>query len=56
MHIFWYRPLGEGDTPGKAEKWERTFKIFAKEKSFFVRAPTVQLKEDWLEAIREATR
>mmetsp|Transcript_26350 Transcript_26350/g.43976 ORF Transcript_26350/g.43976 Transcript_26350/m.43976 type:complete len:152 (-) Transcript_26350:409-864(-) len=49
-------PLAEEDTPGRAEKRNRTFKVLAKEKSFFLRAPTVESKEAWLEAITIAAR
>jgi len=50
------RPLGEGEQPGKKEKRNRVFKILAKQKSFFVRAPTVELKDHWMKAIQEAAR
>lgn len=50
------RPLSEEDKPGNVEECERTFKVLSKQKSFFVRAPTLELKDLWLKAIHDAAR
>jgi hypothetical protein len=50
------RPLSDEDHPGKADKRVRTFKILAKQKSFFLRAATVPLKDQWLQAIQDCAR
>lgn len=56
LFVALYRPLEEGEKPGKPEKRKRVFKILAKQKSFFVRAPTLELKDQWMQAIQEAAR
>lgn len=50
------RPLSDEDHPGKADKRVRTFKILAKQKSFYLRAASVPLKEQWLQAIQDCAR
>lgn len=51
-----HRPLADEDRPGKEDKRARTFKIMSKQKSFFMRAPTVEVKDEWMQAIQEAVR
>jgi hypothetical protein len=50
------RPLSEEDKLGTAEECDRTFRVMSKQKSFFLRAPTVELKDQWLKAIHDAAR
>jgi hypothetical protein len=52
----WRSPLDTDDRPGKADKRDRTFKILSKKKSFYIRAPTVELKTEWLNTIQEQAR
>lgn len=56
VFILQYRPLAVDDRPGKEDKRARTFKIISKQKSFFMRAPTVEAKDEWMQAIQEAVR
>ncbi|KAJ1384082.1 hypothetical protein B484DRAFT_460129 [Ochromonadaceae sp. CCMP2298] len=51
-----FRPLEAGDEPGRPEKYCRTFKVLSKEKSFFLRASSVERKDAWVKAISEAAR
>lgn len=50
------RDLSEQDQPGKAEKRKRAFKVMSRQKSFFVRAATLELKDKWLTALKDAAR
>ncbi len=47
--------IGDLELEGN-EKRERIFKLCSKQKSFFLRGQTKEMKADWFEEIRDAAR
>lgn len=50
-----HRPLESHEYPDR-EKHDRAFKLLSKQKSFYLRAKTVELRKEWFDDINTNSR